>query len=133
MSLRVGWNSGSAKVDECQDVVMKDSPSWTATNAVLKAGRGFSSWLLSNVSPPSSLDGWFFPEALDVRTYGIGVRRTLSLPPDFTTIRFLKASFPLAEFTLLGSGFARDDRSWLDHFGMPLIAALPRHLGFRRR
>ncbi|TEB25390.1 hypothetical protein FA13DRAFT_1167542 [Coprinellus micaceus] len=54
MSLRVGWNFGSTAEDECQDAVMQEPPCWTATSAVLKAGRELSSWLLSNLSPPSS-------------------------------------------------------------------------------
>ncbi|TEB10082.1 hypothetical protein FA13DRAFT_1035805 [Coprinellus micaceus] len=54
MSLRVGWNLGSTAEDECQEVVMQDPPCWTATSAVLKAGRGLSSWLFNNLSPPSS-------------------------------------------------------------------------------
>ncbi|KAF6749893.1 hypothetical protein DFP72DRAFT_969926 [Ephemerocybe angulata] len=52
MSLRVGWNDYSP-VDEHQDVVMQDAPSWNPTSVVLKAGRGLSGWLFGS-SPPVS-------------------------------------------------------------------------------
>ncbi|KAF5326288.1 hypothetical protein D9611_000679 [Ephemerocybe angulata] len=75
MSLRVGWNDYSP-VDESQDVIMQDAPSWNPTSVVLKAGRELSGWLFGP-SPPVS--------------------------PTFTPRGYLRSGHPIHSNPILGS------------------------------
>ncbi|KAJ3505272.1 hypothetical protein NMY22_g17645 [Coprinellus aureogranulatus] len=54
MSLRVGLNFGSTTEDNGHCDRKPDSGSWSSPSAVLRAGRGLSSWILGRISPPSS-------------------------------------------------------------------------------